>query len=180
MAIRNLIKNGAIYFALALIASFLVFLFGASEALWIVLLLIFLQALVVELMEILEHRLRTKNINIDFAPFAAIFISYYFSFPAAMITMMVLLIIQDIDVNVNVFSEIEDVAFNVIVGVLAMMFRSADFLALAITLLVFRYFIITIVHGILTKDFNPKKYFFEGISGLIFIFFIRVIQLISG
>lgn len=167
-----------IYVPIIFVMSLIVAFVGPIGALFAAIIFGLAQTVAVEIAELLEN-MRINDINFDLAPFAGILITYYYSFPAGMVCMMALLIIQDIDVDVNIFSELEDVAFNLLVGFLTILFRSADFLTLALILIIFRYFIINLVHGILTRDFSPRKYMFEGITGIVLVAGFRVLQAIA-
>ena len=173
----NIFRKITVYVPIYLVAIMALLIFDASAILPVFGFLI-LQSITVELSNIFLKNTRLDDMNIDFAPFAAILFAYYYSIPVSLISMFALLLIQDIDVDVNIFSEIEDVAFNVIIGILAFIFRSQDFLQLAIILIILRYFVLTIVHGFLTKDFSLRKFAFEGLNALIFIVVFRLLQAI--
>lgn len=167
-----------IYLPITIVMSIIVAIIGPFPAVLFGIIFAVIQSIAVEFANFLEG-MRIDDINFDIAPFAGILITYYYSFPAALVVMFALLIIQDIDVDVNIFSELEDVAFNILVMGAAFFFRNAEFLSLAIILIIIRYFVINLVHGILTRDFSPKKYFLEGITGLVFVFGFRILQAIA-
>ncbi len=122
-----------------------------------------------------------EKANLDFAPPAAIVLAYYVSLPSALICAALVMIIFDIySLEVSVFSETEDAVFTLIIAVAAALLRGVDFLSLAVALVFVRYFVLTIVHGFLTRDFNPRKFFLEGTGALVFIFIFRLIGMLVG
>ncbi|MEK6967905.1 MAG: hypothetical protein AABX51_04710, partial [Nanoarchaeota archaeon] len=71
-----------------------------------------LQLLFCELNYLFGEDLWINRLKLDVAPFAAIFLAYYHSFLSGIISMFVLVMLQDFDRETSKFAEMEDFFFN--------------------------------------------------------------------